>query len=319
MREFDIISKYFALLTQGRSEADGLKNDAAVLDIPSDKQLVVSSDTLVADVHFFADQQPEAIAKKALRSNLSDLNAMGAMPYCYQLCLSLPSLDGCWLEAFCHALAEDQEQYNIFLSGGDTTSTSGPLSISITVMGLVEQGKAISRSGAKDGDLIVLSHSVGDAYCGLQSLRGELSDVPQSCIDLYYVPKPPMAMTSHLHEYASAALDISDGLLQDLGHIAKASNLTAEVDLNSIQFSKDVRSLIEHHKVTPQELLSGGDDYQLLMAVPPEKFGAFKAIALSKGIDLQSIGVFKSGDADVVLRDAKGSEISVEKLGWSHF
>lgn len=342
MSEFDLISKYFAQLTYNRSEAAGLQNDAAVLDIPQGKQLVVTSDTLIADVHFFADQSPETIAKKALRSNLSDLNAMGAVPYCYQLCLSMPKQqnrhserseesgrmsdssshahqDDKWLERFSNSLFEDQEQYGIFLSGGDTTCTNGPLSISITAFGLVESGKSVARSGAQDGDLIVLSNSVGDAYCGLQSLRGDMKDVPQDCIDLYYVPTPPMMIAPMLAEYATAALDISDGLLQDLGHIAKASDLRAEIDLSSIAFSEATQNLIDRNIVTPQELLSGGDDYQLLMTVPPEKFDQFLEKAASKGISLQAIGVFKSGSPTVILRDNSGSEIPIVKSGWSHF
>ena len=319
MGEFDLIAKYFLPLTEGRIESDKLSNDAAILEVPNEKQLVVTSDTLVADVHFFVDQAPEMIAKKALRSNLSDLNAMGAEPYCYQLCLSLTQADEQWLAAFCQSLADDQKRYGIFLSGGDTTSTSGPLTISITAFGLVEQGRAVSRSGARDGDLIVITNTVGDAYCGLQSLRGVIPHAPESCIQAYYAPEPPMALASVLSKYANAALDISDGLLQDLEHLTKASNLSAVVQLDDIDFSDAVQSLIDAGQTSPQELLSGGDDCQLLMAVAPEKFEEFQSVAASHDISLQAIGAFKSGKAVVRLFDENGAEIPIKKSGWQHF
>lgn len=319
MNEFNTIEKYFRPLTQGCVEADSLSNDAAVLDVPEGKQLVVTSDTLVSGTHFFADQSPETIARKALRSNLSDLAAMGAEPYCYQLCLSLPGYDADWLSSFCDALAMDQARYGIFLSGGDTTSTQGPFSISISAFGLVDQGQAVSRCGAQDGDFIVFTGFVGDAYCGLQSLRGQMADVPEACIHAYYVPDPPVAFGVEISRHVHAALDISDGLLQDLGHIAKASGLSAFVRLDDIRFSDALQRVLRSGQVAPEELLSGGDDYQLMMAVPPDRFEALQNMAARHDVSLQKIGVFEKGKAEVRLLNAKGEQIPVTKSGWQHF
>ncbi len=317
MGEFDLIEKYFLPLAMGRNEAAGFKNDAAVLDIPAGKQLVVTSDTLTAGVHFFADQTPETIAKKALRSNISDLIAMGAESYCYQLCLSLPEMNEAWLSAFSLSLAQDQAQYGLFLSGGDTTSTAGPLSISITAFGLVDEGKALTRRGAKEGDYIVLSGEIGDAWCGLQHLRGELS--APKCVQKYYIPEIPAALTPFLADYASAALDISDGLIADLGHMASASGLAAQIELQKMVFSGPAAQLIAAGSVSTAQLLTGGDDYALVMAVAPDKYGAFCVKAAEAGIKLQHIGKFKSGASKVSVLDKTGGALSFEKAGWQHF
>lgn len=319
MGEFNIIEKYFLPLARGHKEVAGFQNDAAVLDISFGKQLVVTSDTLTAGTHFFDNQSAETIAKKALRTNLSDLAAMGAKPYCYQLCLSLPEPDEAWIEEFTNALKSDQLRYGVFLSGGDTTSTNGPLSISITAMGLVEEGKAVLRSGAEVGDLIFLTGSVGDAYCGLQSLRGEMTDVPKPCVDAYCVPEILIDFGAQIGELVSAGLDISDGLIADLGHIAKASSLTAVLELDSINFSAEVQDLIESGQVTKEALLSGGDDYQLLLTVRSDKAEALEKIAKSCNVSLQQIGIIQEGEGEVLVLDENGLPIEFGYTGWQHF
>lgn len=319
MGEFNIIEKYFLPLARGHKEVAGFQNDAAVLDISFGKQLVVTSDTLTAGTHFFDNQSAETIAKKALRTNLSDLAAMGSKPYCYQLCLSLPEPDEAWIEEFTNALKSDQLRYGIFLSGGDTTSTNGPLSISITAMGLVEEGKAVLRSGAEVGDLIFLTGSVGDAYCGLQSLRGEMTDVQKSCVEAYYVPEIPSDFGAQIGDLVSAGLDISDGLIADLGHIAKASSLTAVLELDSINFSAEVQTLIEGGQVTKEALLSGGDDYQLLLTVRSDKAEALEKIAKSCNVSLQQIGIMQEGEGEVLVLDENGLPIEFSHTGWQHF
>ena len=226
MSEFEVIAKYFAPLTMGRDGSAGLCDDAAVVCVPDGHELVVSSDTLNEGVHFLEGCDPADIAHKALRVNLSDLAAMGAEPLCYQLNIAFPEApsDG-WLAAFTGALMDDQKTYGIYCSGGDTTSIKGGfLSVSITVMGSVPKGRAVRRGGAKAGDLIILSGAVGDAVLGLQVLcEGLERDEYAGAVARYLRPEPRCACASLLRGFAHAAIDISDGLLADLGHVAAAS------------------------------------------------------------------------------------------------
>lgn len=319
MREFDLIQKYFVPLSMGNKACESFQNDAAILDIPDGYELVITSDSLNSGVHFFENQNPESIARKALRTNLSDLSSMGAKPFCYQLCIGMPNIDEQWVEKFSGALLEEQKLYDVFCSGGDTTSTQFGITISITALGLVQKGKAIKRSGAREGDFVVLTRFVGDAFCGLQSLRGQMSNVPESCVDLYYAPQPPVALAVVLHEYVHAGLDISDGLIADLHHMIKASGVSASVNLPSIGFSAAVSRLLEEGSVSHQDLLTGGDDYQLLLAVPPNKYEAFKSKALNFGVNIQNIGEFTQGDGSVFVADENGGNIQFEKIGWQHF
>lgn len=320
MQEFELIKSLFLPLSEGRAEAGGFVNDAAVLQVPSGKELVVTSDTLNADVHFFADQDAGAIAHKALRSNISDIIAMGAQPYCYQLCLALPQVEEKWLRSFTSALAADNEKYGVFCSGGDTTSTKGGVSISITAFGLVNQGRGLTRSGAKVGDVILLSGTVGDAYCGLQSLRGELGGVPEACVQRYAIPDPPAALVPLLKNGGvHAGLDISDGLMADIGHIAEASNLHAIIEASKIEFSEEVSHLLASRCVSVQELLCGGDDYQLLLSIAPDSAAELIVQAKKLGVRLQAIGHFEEGAPSVSAMDESGTEIAFEQTGWQHF
>ena len=322
MKEFDLIRSFFLPLAEGRAEAGDFVNDGAVLSVPDGKELVVSSDTLNADIHFFADQPAATIAKKALRSNLSDILSMGARPYCYQLCLALPEVDEQWLRDFTAGLAEDQKLYNLFCCGGDTTSIRGHVSISITMFGLVNKGASLSRAKARAGDAILLSGSVGDAYCGLQGLREVISDVPEFCRARYFVPEPPVAIlplfeqqNAHIH----AAMDISDGLLADLGHMAAASNLRAVISLGDIRYSAAVEQLLACNSVSPHELLSGGDDYQLLLSVAADQAETIIKLAHEKNIQLQKVGNFEAGAAGVQVMDENGSPVTFNQAGWQHF
>lgn len=320
MQEFELIKSLFLPLSEGREEAGGFVNDAAVLQVPSGKELVVTSDTLNADVHFFADQDAGDIAHKALRSNISDIIAMGAQPYCYQLCLALPQVDEEWLRGFTAALTADNKKYGIFCSGGDTTTIKGGVSISITAFGFVNQGHGMPRSGAQAGDVILLSGSVGDAYCGLQSLRGEMEDVPKACVQRYAIPNPPAALVPILSgACVHAGLDISDGLMADLGHIASASKLRGVVDTSKIEFSKEVSHLLACGRVSVQELLCGGDDYQLLLSVSPHSAAELIAKAEKLGVRLQAIGLFEEGAQGATALDGNGAEIIFEQSGWQHF
>ena len=306
MNEFSLIEKYFAPLSR-----DGLINDGALIDVPEGCELAISTDVLNEGVHFPFDAYPEQIARKALRVNLSDLASMGARPLCYQLGLALPkSCNEEWIASFSKTLDEEQKEFGLFLSGGDTTSTKAGLSISITVMGLVKKGQAWTRSGAKEGDLIVLTGAVGDALLGLRVIQNELfSDDSEFLCDRYYRPQPRLDFIG-MQKYVNACADISDGLLADLNHIANHSGLCAHLDMANFTFSKAAQTLIDAEAVKPEDLLCGGDDYELVMAVSPENIAHFSGV--------QVIGHFKEGQG-VELHDGQGQKVNVKNMGWSHF
>lgn len=306
MNEFSIIEKYFAPL--GR---DGFKDDAAVLQIPSGHELVVTSDTLNEGVHFWEGEDAAFIARKALRVNLSDLAAMGADPFCYQLNIAYPQKPTeRWLQKFTDALAADQKEFDIFCSGGDTTSINGPLSlsISITALGLVPRGKAVKRSGAKDGDVAVLTGPIGDAWIGLEVLRGNIKPAhPERYLNAYRAPVPQIKIAANVRTHAHAGADISDGLIADLGHICKASNIGAMIELAKIPFSPHALEL-----ASAQQLITGGDDYQLVLAVPPAQLSALD-------FPHHVIGRFEAGRQGVVVMDKDGQPLSFSSAGWQHF
>jgi thiamine-monophosphate kinase len=309
MKEFEIIAKYFAPLSR-----DGLRDDAAVLSVLPGHALVVTSDTLNAGTHFLADATPRDIAHKVLRVNLSDLAAMGASPLSYQLNIAYPDRpSSLWLEAFTNALAADQKTFDIFCSGGDTTSIEGPLSISITALGLVPEGKAVRRGGAKAGDLIVLSGPVGNAFIGLEILRGIIAN-PEAdyFIGQYYRPTPRLDLVDFMRAHAHAAIDISDGLIADLGHIAAASGLIAEIRFDDIPFSPQAKGLIDAGTVKATDMLTSGDDYQLVLAVPRSAQDRLPA-------SCRIIGIFHEGAPDVKLLDGSGNPIFLPSGGWVHF
>ncbi len=302
MAEFEIIHKHFAPLA-GKG-AGGLLDDGAVLDIPGGQQLVVTSDTSNRGDHFVDELPPEDAAKKCLRSNISDLAAMGADPFAYQLNLALPKeIDEGWLAAFAKGLEADQKEFGIFLSGGDTTAMSaGALSVSITAFGLVSEGKAVSRGGAHAGDLAVVTGPLGDAF-----------------LDRMRIPYPRTAIAPLIRQYAKAAVDISDGLPADLGHICEVSGLAAQVELAKIPFSKKVHEAMHSGTKTPQDILTWGEDYELALAVAPGDFDSFKTEAGKQGVELSAIGVFEGGTPDVRVMDKNGEALIFEKTGWQHF
>lgn len=307
--EFKIIEQYFRPLTNG----DMLHDDAAVLCVPAGYDLIVTSDTLNAGTHFLEDETPENIARKALRTNLSDLASMGARPLSYQLNLAFPQKpSGEWLAAFTGALSQDQAEFGVFCSGGDTTSILGDyLSISITALGLVPVGKALRRDKAKTGDLLMISGPVGDAYLGLKSIRKGLGFTLAET--RYRIPYPRLGSV-HLLDAINAAADISDGLIADAGHIARASCLGLEISLNEISFSNEILSAIDKGIIIPAQALTGGDDYELAMAVNPEMASVVRSIFPKA----QIIGKFVNGQG-VTVRDENGAEVQITTSGWTHF
>ena len=308
MNEFEVIDTYFSTLCPL-----GVDNDAAVLDIPSDHELVVSSDTLNEGVHFPVGANPRDIAQRALRVNLSDLAAMGARPLSYQLNIAFPSPpDQGWLKAFTQALKKDQDMFNIFCSGGDTTRIEGALSITITIMGIVKSGQAWVRSGASVGDALVLTGPVGDSWLGLQVVQNRLSTSNDMyLIDRFYRPTPRFfdpAIPEQCTD-VKAAIDVSDGVVADLTHMCRASSVAAEIDLHKVPFSDVAIEMLGKGEINPQDLLTGGEDFELLLAVPfdvAERYGTV-------------IGAFTADAPMVTVMDQSGEELVFSKKGWTHF
>ena len=319
MNEFEMIERYFLPLTRGHKGAAGLKDDAAILDVPAGYELVITSDTLNEGVHFIAGETPANIARKALRVNLSDLAAMGAKALSYQLNIAFPNIPNkAWLAEFSGALQADNEEFDIFCSGGDTTSIKGDcLSISITALGLVPVGGAVRRNGALQGDLIVVTGVIGDAYLGLKALQNDLDY--GVAIERYRVPRPRNNAASIIRKHVNAAIDISDGLLADLMHIASASKIGAEIDVDKLVFSKDVRHALGRGIVKIEDVITGGDDYELILAVSPAKLPILIRELENIKLNPMVVGEFKGNISKHPVLKSKTHRIDMKALGWQHF
>ncbi|HQT68504.1 MAG TPA: thiamine-phosphate kinase [Acetobacteraceae bacterium] len=302
--EFGLIGRYFAPLAG--PEGLGLQDDAALFTPPAGRELVITKDAMVAGVHFIGDEPADLIARKLLRSNLSDLAAMGATPLHYLLALAVSrGTDEAWFAAFAKGLAQDQAHFNITLLGGDTVSTTGPLCVSATLIGHVTPGHALRRTGACVGDGLYVTGTIGDAALGLRALRGDIIDADGYLVSRYRLPQPRLGLA--LHGIAHAAMDISDGLLQDLGHLCRASALGARIDAALVPVS--IPGQIE-------TCLTGGDDYELLLAVPPARHVDLqKACA---GLRITKIGEFVAGER-ITVCDIEGAPMTFSRAGWSHF
>ncbi len=319
MNEFEMIERYFLPLSRGRGEVAGFKDDAVILQVPDGFELVVTSDTLNEAVHFMEGEAAANIARKALRVNLSDLSAMGAKPLSYQLNIAFPSApDEVWLAEFSKALQADNELFDVFCSGGDATSIKGDyLSISITALGLVPAGRAVRRGGAKDGDLIVVTGVIGDAYLGLKALQDGLSY--EKAIGRCRVPSPRTHAVDIIWKHANAATDISDGLLADIMHIADASDLGVEVDIDKLKFSKEVQHALDKKIIKIEGILTGGDDYELILAVSPANLPILVRELENIKLNPMVIGEFVSNRLKEPILKSKTHRIDVKTLGWQHF
>jgi thiamine-monophosphate kinase len=310
--EFQLIAQLFAPLAAAPG-AFGLKDDAAIIPARDDTDLVVTTDALVEGVHFFATDPPEMIAKKALRVNLSDLAAKGSVPHGYLLALSLPaSIDMPWLDSFARGLGEDQEEFSLSLLGGDTTSTPGPLSIAITAFGHVPTGTMIRRAGARPGDLVFVSGTIGDGGGGLAVLKGEeVTPLRRDyLISRYRLPTPRVALGQVLRGIATAALDVSDGLLADLGHIAEASGVRVLIDAERIPRSAALAALWGDEMDAVIRAATSGDDYEIAFtaASPPQ----------NTPTPVTCIGRVEQGSG-VALLDPQGRDVPVPRTGYQHF
>jgi thiamine-monophosphate kinase len=320
--EFGRIRRFFAPLA-GPGGLD-LRDDAALLDCAPGHRLVVTVDAIVAGVHFLPDDPPDLVAKKLLRVNLSDLAAKGATPLHYLLTTALPqTLGDDWVERFAQGLAEDQLLYGVDLLGGDSVATSGPAVLSLTAIGEVAAGAEIRRSGARPGDRIWVSGTIGDAYLGLKVLRtdefvGLGPAYAEALIGRYRLPEPRTALGPSLVGIAQAMCDVSDGLLADLGHICEASGCAATVALTAIPLSTAALTIVAEEWEPEAALATGGDDYELLFTAPPSASAAIEHLAADLALRITAIGTMEKG-AGVRLLDSHGTEIPIDHAGWQHF
>ena len=321
--EDSLIARYFKPLATDPG-AFNLGDDAAVLK-PSGDDIVVTTDAIVEGVHFLADDPPDTVARKALRVNLSDLAAKGATPAGFVLTLALRAADEAWLTPFARGLGSDAGLFGCSLLGGDTVSTPGPLTISITAFGRVPAGKMVRRSGAKPGDRVVVTGTIGDAALGLDILKGgaaaSLADAGAKAmlIGRYRVPQPRNALARAVRDHAHAAIDVSDGLAGDLAKLCGVSGVSAVIDAPSIPLSAAAAALLARGTVDMETIVSGGDDYELLCAIPENSFEAFAQAASHAGVAVTSIGMVVAGSSVPSFLDGEGREIVLPRLSYSHF
>ncbi len=319
--EFERIRRFFAPLAGPGGL--GLVDDAALIDCAPGKRLVVTADAIVAGVHYLPDDPPDLVARKLLRVNLSDLAAMGARPLHYVLTTALPAELGLeWLARFAEGLAEDQRRYGIDLLGGDSVGTRGPAVLSLTAIGEVEAGQEIRRSGAQPGDLVWISGTIGDAFLGLDLLRGAYPDLAPEHRDYlvgrFRLPEPRTELGPRLCGIAHAMIDVSDGLLADLGHISETSQAAASVELDLLPLSPPARAILENDPGIRVRLAAAGDDYELVFAAPADAAEAIATLSLRLGVPLTRIGRVEAGTG-VRLFDTDGHQIPLEATGYRHF
>ncbi len=326
--EFELIAKYFAPLSA--PNAFGLLDDAAIVTPPAGHDLVITKDMLVAGIHFFEADPPEAIAAKALRVNLSDLAAKGATPLGFMLGLALPeNWQPEWVERFATGLGYNIETYNCPLYGGDTVRASGGLTLSITAFGTVPTGKMVRRTTMQVGDSIYVSGTIGDSALGLKirkspnranlqkQLKREESDY---LLNRYLLPQPRVELSDAILRYASACMDVSDGFIGDLTKMLNANTLCLSLDAISIPLSKAAKNAVSVDPELLKLALTGGDDYELLVAVPPDDTQAFEQAVKKLQTPVKYLGVAKQAESVTLeIRDKKGLPIIFNTKSYTHF
>lgn len=318
--EFDLIGRYFLPLTEGDPAALGLSDDAALVPQRNGHDTIVTTDCMVSGTHFLDADGPDAIARKLLRVNLSDVAAMGAAPAGYVLALALPrGTDESWIAQFAAGLAGDQKRYGIHLLGGDTTATDGPMVATITAFGHVASGMALRRNAAQLGDDIYVSGWIGDATLGLSQKLGRLSDLSREdaayLLNRLHLPEPRTTLGPRLVGTAHAALDVSDGLVQDVEHIARASDLRIEIDLDAVPLSEPARRVADD--ASRLKMIAGGDDYELAFTAAPDRAADVRMLSAELNLPLTKIGRCRAGRGVAVL--SKGGEIALAAKGYRHF
>jgi thiamine-monophosphate kinase len=327
--EFELIARYFAPLAAGFPGAYGLLDDAAVIAPLPGHELVAKTDAIVGGIHFALDDPPALVARKALRVNLSDLAAKGAVPRAYLLDLILPATVGeDWIAGFAGGLACDQQIYGVHLIGGDTDSTPGPPTIAIMAFGDVAAGQMLRRGGARGTDLLYVTGTIGDAALGLRAARGALPDLGagdrEFLVDRYRLPQPRVALGPRLVGLASATIDISDGLLADLAHLCEVSGLAACVDAHRVPLSPAARAALASQPALRADVLTGGDDYEILFTAPRAARAALESLSRELDVPIAAIGrmqsVASAGARPIAIVDRTGRPLALPgRAGWTHF
>lgn len=324
--EFELIAQVFARLARAEAGAFGLTDDAAVIDLEKNQSLVATADAMIEGVHFLPDDPPGLVARKLLRVNLSDLAAMGAVPRGYLLTTAYSKrIDDAWVEAFARGLEQDQEIFRIGLLGGDSVSTPGPLALTLTALGALPRGSALRRATARAGEDVYVSGTLGDGALGLMAIKGELSGIEDAQRDTlagrYRLPEPRVALGVALREagLASSAIDISDGLIGDLGHICETSGgLGAEIEAKALPLSAAAAGALEANPRLLGAIAAGGDDYELLFTAAPESASEITALSLELALPLTRVGQL-TASGGIRLLDRNGEAIPFDNVGWRHF
>ncbi|MBL4692978.1 MAG: thiamine-phosphate kinase [Magnetovibrio sp.] len=318
--EFDIIDRYFKPLAAGHPGALGLLDDAALMTVQDGHQLVVTSDALVEGVHFLNAQSPQDIAHKVVGVNLSDLAAMGARPCAVFLAAQFPPhTDEAWIADFAKGLGESLGESGAVLMGGDTVSTPGPMAFTLTALGEVKTGKALTRSGAKAGDALFVSGTIGDGALGLLCETGKLPK-DDYLSDRYARPQARLSLGMGLADLglATACIDVSDGLVADVGHLCEASNVGATLQADRVPMSLAVKSCLHHERSLFDLVLAGGDDFELAFGVKHEHIESVESLSQKLGIQVTQIGVFEADKPGVRVVNAHGQELSLKTSGYRH-
>jgi len=326
--EFELIAHYFAPLARGFPGAYQLLDDAAVIAPLPGHELVAKTDAIVGGVHFLRDDPADVIARKVLRVNLSDLAAKGAVPRAYMIDIMLPrTITEEWIASFARGLADDQQEYGVHLIGGDTDSTPGPISIAVMAFGDVAAGRMIRRCGARAGDTVFVTGTIGDAALGLEVQLGKLAHVDAKAanflVDRYRLPRPRVTLGPRLIGLASAALDVSDGLLADLRHLCEVSELAAVIEAARVPLSSAVRAILATSPGRITTVLTGGDDYEILFTAPPAALSELTGLSQALGVPITAIGRMEPPStgkmARITVLDESGQSLSFERGGWTHF
>ena len=322
-----LIAEYWAPLAAGFEGAYGLKDDCATIEPPPGHELVVTTDALIEGVHFFPATDAADVAWKALAVNVSDLIAKGATPFAYVMHVALPEVDHAWLTSFAAGLAAAQSAFGCRLAGGDTDRTPGPLTVSITAFGSVPRGRMVRRATARPNDLVYVSGTIGDAALGLALRRDphlctgwNLDDAACRFVDgRFSRPHPPIALAPALLAHASAAMDISDGLMKDLIRLCRASEVGGRLEAGRVPLSGPARSVVAADADMLERLMSGGEDYEVLAAVRPQRAVEFERLANAAGTRVTCIGTITPPAEGVVATDAAGAPMTFTNSGWDHF
>lgn len=320
MNEFELIARYFSGRGPKRKDVVlGIGDDAAVIIPPAQQALVVATDTLVESVHFLPDASPRSLGHRALAVNISDFAAMGAEPAWASIALTLPRLDEKWLQEFSDGLYAVAEYYGVSIVGGDTTR--GPLTVTVSLKGHVPTDKVITRSGAKNGDWVYVTGRLGASALAVSSLTKMTPIQPefeQATLDRFNYPSPRLAAGQVLRHVATSAIDVSDGLLQDLGHIIKASKVGVEIDVAKLPIDIAVSRSVSPEQAV-EIALTGGEDYELLFTIPEEKKGYLEQNATAMGVEFTRIGQIKGTEGTVSLTyDGQPYQLA-NKTGYQHF